>query len=227
MITALGTGIGREDFDLGEAALPPHHHHDRRRRGRLAHPHAAADVLLPADARADRARLRLHRAAAAVPGQARPQRVRSSATSARWRRGCCGAPAESRVLVLRDGTRDHRRRARARLEKLVAFRKIPADRRAPRTVARRSSWRCSSAARTTARSSRSRPRPGARRRAAHAGRLGQRAARRGEPGAQPGHRGSLRRLPDGITASTWTSSAPASSGRWRPATTTSTASRRR
>ena len=34
-----------------QAPLPPHHHHDRRGRGRLAHPHAAADVLLPADAR--------------------------------------------------------------------------------------------------------------------------------------------------------------------------------
>ena len=51
MIAALGCGIGAEDFDIDEAALPPHHHHDRRRRRRLAHPHAAADVLLPPDAR--------------------------------------------------------------------------------------------------------------------------------------------------------------------------------
>ena len=50
LITALGTGIGRDEFDLGEAALPQGRHHDRRRRGRGAHPHAAADVLLPADA---------------------------------------------------------------------------------------------------------------------------------------------------------------------------------
>ena len=57
-----------------EAALPPHHHHDRRGRGRLAHPHAAADVLLPADADAHRERLHLHRAAAAVPRQARQVR---------------------------------------------------------------------------------------------------------------------------------------------------------
>ena len=34
-----------------QAALSQDHHHDRRRRGRLAYPHAAADVLLPADAR--------------------------------------------------------------------------------------------------------------------------------------------------------------------------------
>ena len=33
-----------------QAALPQDHHHDRRRRRRRAHPHAAADVLLPADA---------------------------------------------------------------------------------------------------------------------------------------------------------------------------------
>jgi DNA gyrase subunit B len=30
-----------------QAALPPHRHHDRRGRGRLAHPHAAAHLLLP------------------------------------------------------------------------------------------------------------------------------------------------------------------------------------
>ena len=57
-----------------EAPLPPHHHHDRRRRRRIAHPHAAADVLLSADAAADRPRPHLHRAAAAVPRQARPDR---------------------------------------------------------------------------------------------------------------------------------------------------------
>jgi DNA gyrase subunit B len=50
MIAALGCGIGAGGLRPREAALPPRHHHDRRRRGRLAHPHAAADVLLPADA---------------------------------------------------------------------------------------------------------------------------------------------------------------------------------
>ena len=40
-----------------EAALPQDHHHDRRRRGRRAYPHVAADVLLPADAGADRAQV--------------------------------------------------------------------------------------------------------------------------------------------------------------------------
>ncbi len=56
IITAIGTGIGEDDFDAREGALPQDHHHDRRRRGRRAHPHAAAHVLLPADAAADRAR---------------------------------------------------------------------------------------------------------------------------------------------------------------------------
>jgi DNA gyrase/topoisomerase IV subunit B len=73
LITALGTGIGRDEFDI-EAALPQGHHHDRRRRGRRAYPHAAAHVLLPPDAGADRGRLPLHRAAAALQGQ--PRQVR-------------------------------------------------------------------------------------------------------------------------------------------------------
>ena len=55
MIAALGCGIGAEDFDIDEAALSPHHHHDGRGRRRLAHPYAAADVFLPADAEAHRA----------------------------------------------------------------------------------------------------------------------------------------------------------------------------
>jgi DNA gyrase subunit B len=80
LITALGTGIGkaaaerqerRRRLRRGQAALPPHHHHDRRRRRRRPHPHAAADVLLPPDARAGGARPHLHRAAAAVQGEGR------------------------------------------------------------------------------------------------------------------------------------------------------------
>ena len=68
LITALGTGIGRDDFNLDEAALSQDHHHDRRRRRRRAHPHAAADVLLPADAGARGEGAPLHRAAAALQG---------------------------------------------------------------------------------------------------------------------------------------------------------------
>ena len=54
-----------------EAALSQDHHHDRRRRRRRAYPNAAADLLLPADAGADRARPCLYRAAAALQGEAR------------------------------------------------------------------------------------------------------------------------------------------------------------
>ena len=51
LISALGTGIGTEEFDVTQAALPQGHPDDRRRRGRRAHPHAAADLLLPAHGR--------------------------------------------------------------------------------------------------------------------------------------------------------------------------------
>ena len=71
LITALGCGIGTRRIRHRQAALSPHHHHDRCGRRRLAHPHAAADVLLPADSAADRARPHLHRAAAALQGEAR------------------------------------------------------------------------------------------------------------------------------------------------------------
>ena len=50
LIIALGGGH-RRDVRHRQAALPPDHHHDRRRRGRRPHPHAAADLLLPAHAR--------------------------------------------------------------------------------------------------------------------------------------------------------------------------------
>ena len=100
LITALGTGIGRDEFTIRQAALPQDHHHDRRGRGRLAHPHAAADVLLPADAGADRARPPLHRAAAALQSRARqiravPQgRARARGLSDRRpasRKRCCAS----------------------------------------------------------------------------------------------------------------------------------------
>ena len=56
-------------FQPREAALPQDRHHDRRRRRRRAYPHAAADLLLPADARDHRARAPLHRPAAALQGR--------------------------------------------------------------------------------------------------------------------------------------------------------------
>ena len=50
-----------------EAALQQDRHHDRCRRRRLAHPHAAAHLLLSPDVRARRKGPRLRRPAAAVP----------------------------------------------------------------------------------------------------------------------------------------------------------------
>ena len=87
LITALGTGFGgpaqggEGRVQRRQAALPPHHHHDRRGRRRLAHPHAAAHVLLPADAGAGRARPHLHRAAAALQGEAGQARRPTSRTT--------------------------------------------------------------------------------------------------------------------------------------------------
>ena len=72
-----------------EAALPPHHHHDRRGRRRLAHPDAAADVLLPADAAswssAATSTSRSRRCSAPSAGGWRP----TSRTSARSRTSWC------------------------------------------------------------------------------------------------------------------------------------------
>ncbi len=96
LITALGVGIeigepehsvhgARRPVQPRQAALPQDHHHDRRRRRRRAYPHAAADVLLPADARAHRARASLHRAAASLQSVTRQDPSSISRTSARSR----------------------------------------------------------------------------------------------------------------------------------------------
>ncbi len=68
IITALGTGIGKDDFDVCKPPLPQADHHVRRRRRRQPHPHPDPHLLLPPDARGDRARPPLHRPAAALQG---------------------------------------------------------------------------------------------------------------------------------------------------------------
>ena len=68
-----------------QAALPQDHHHDRRRRRRRPYPHAAADLLLPADARAHRSRPSLHRAAAALQSRRAASPSSISRTSGRSR----------------------------------------------------------------------------------------------------------------------------------------------
>ena len=62
-------------FRRRQTALPQNDSHDRRGRRRLAHPHAPADLLLPPHEGADRARPRLHRAAASLPREARQNRA--------------------------------------------------------------------------------------------------------------------------------------------------------
>ena len=132
LITALGCGIGKDEFDIDQAALPPHHHHDRRRRRRLAHPHPAADLLLPPDAGADRARLRLHRPAAAVQGQAGQDRAVHEG-----RRGAQRLPGEQRG-------RGRRRWCRAASCRRSA---APASRSCCATTPRRASRRSASTGR--------------------------------------------------------------------------------
>ena len=65
-----------------QGALPQDHHHDGRRRRRRPYPHAAAHLLLSADAAAHREGLSLHRPAAALPRQARQLRAAISRTIA-------------------------------------------------------------------------------------------------------------------------------------------------
>ncbi len=106
-----------------EAALPPHHHHDRRGRRRIAHPHAAADVLLPADARCWSSRGYIY---IAQPPLFRAKRgrseffIRDEREMEKW---LITRATESRVLVLPDGTQITGAELEARLERLMAFRK--------------------------------------------------------------------------------------------------------
>ena len=129
MIAALGCGIGERRLRSGEAPLPPHHHHDGRRRRRLPHPHAAADVLLPSDAAADRSGLRLHRPAAALSRQARQV---GDVHQGRSRAGELADPPRRRIArgdVCRRPSR-LRRRSRARAPSLHRLREVPPRRRA-------------------------------------------------------------------------------------------------
>ena len=69
MITALGCGIGKDDFDAVQAAIRQADPDDRRRRGRIAYPDAAAHLLLPSHDGVDSSRSCLHRATAVVSHQ--------------------------------------------------------------------------------------------------------------------------------------------------------------
>ena len=102
LITAIGTGV-RDEFDLERRPLPQDHPDDRRRRRRRPHPHAGAHLPLPRDAGADRRRLRLHRQAAALQGQAAASRRSTSRRSPSSRSCCCATSSRSSSSSTRDG----------------------------------------------------------------------------------------------------------------------------
>ena len=106
-----------------EAPLPPHHHHDRRRCGRLAHPDAAADVLLPPDdrrwSRTGTSSSRSRRCSGRSAAGRRP----SSRTSVRSRTILVHRAVESRHVKLADGSElfgDDPRAAAARRRSPIA-----------------------------------------------------------------------------------------------------------
>ena len=95
-----------------EAPLPPHRHHDGRRCRRLAHPHAAADVLLPPLQRAVRAAAT---SSSRSRRSTRSRRARPSSTSRTSRRSrtSCSTASCKETVVTRDGGKplDRRRRS--------------------------------------------------------------------------------------------------------------------
>ena len=100
----------------GAPALPQDHPDDGRRRGRRPHPHADPHAAVPRDAGADRARLHLHRQAAALQAQAGP-------AGALHREGlrAGGDPARRQARALRDRRRRRRPAVQADRDALAAL----------------------------------------------------------------------------------------------------------
>ena len=215
----------RRGLQRRQAALPPHHHHDRRRRRRRPHPHAAADLLLPPDAGAGRARPHLHRAAAAVQGQARQARAVPEG-----RPGARRLPAEGGARRRRGAARRRRGQAAARRSKAARSRRwraVPAGQqrhrapgeldgpstpRPPSGNRRRSGCRRSGVRRATPRSRQVGDRPGIKP-SPQALSMGPRRAR--APAVEPGASGVQgRHQPDRPTAATTRSRIRAPRTRW-------------
>ena len=87
MITAIGAGIGKDDFDPHQDPLRQDHHHDRCGCGRLAYSYTAAHVFLPPHDGADQARQYFRRTAAALQHQEGQEREVHPRTIKRNSRG--------------------------------------------------------------------------------------------------------------------------------------------